>query len=134
MRKLLVMLLIVLLVVPVVQANVKLVEAKVEPAAASGGEKVTATVEFSGKAKDVSEVMVIPREFAYEIEAPFSLQKAEDGKNVWTLTTTVPYEAPTGELTLEIKALDGKGKEIVLKDFQDQEHGKAGAIKFEIKY
>ena len=134
MRKLLVLFLVILFIVPMAQAKIKLIQATIDPAAASGGEKVTATVEFSGKVKNISKVMMIPREFAYDIEEPFSLQKAENGKNVWSLTTTVPYEAPTGAITLEIKALDSKGKEVVITDFKDQVHGKAGELKFEIKY
>ena len=133
MRKLFAVLLVVMLVAPTAFAKVKLVKAVIEPAAASGGETVKITVEFSGKAKKISQVMMIPREFAYDIDQPYQLQKDASGKNIWTLEGPVPYEAPSGALNLEIKALDKNGDEIVIKKFKDQENGKAGLIKFEIK-
>ncbi|MBN1481880.1 hypothetical protein EH223_06025 [candidate division KSB1 bacterium] len=133
MRNALLVLCLVLLVVPMAEAKVKLIKAVIEPAAAEVGDEVTATVEFSGKAKNISQVLVIPREYAYEIEAPFPLQKDESGKNVWSLTVNVPYEAMSGKVNLEIKAIDKKGNEIVIDDYKDQEHGKSGLIEFEIK-
>lgn len=133
MKKALLVLCLVLLVVPMAEAKVKLIKAVIEPAAAEVGDEVTATVEFSGKAKNISQVMVIPREYAYEIEAPFPLQQDESGKNVWSLTVNVPYEAMSGKVNLEIKAIDKKGNEIVIDEYKDQQHGKSGLIEFEIK-
>ena len=54
MRKLLVLFLVILFIVPMAQAKIKLIQATINPAEASGGEKVTATVEFSGKVKKIS--------------------------------------------------------------------------------
>ncbi len=123
-----------ILVASMAQAKIELVEAKVEPAAAAVGEQVVGHVEFTGKAKNVSKVMVIPREYAYEIEEPFQLSKDESTKkNVWKIETRVPYDAPSGKMNLEIKALDKNGDEIVIEEYKDQVHGKAGNIEFEIK-
>jgi len=133
MRNLVLSILVLLLIVTVVQAKVKLVEAKIDPAAAGPGETVNVTVEFSGKAKNVSKVLMVPREYAYEIDQPFYLQADSSGANIWRLEGPVPYEAPMGEVNLEIKAYDAKDNEIVIKEFEEQTHGKAGLIKFEIK-
>jgi len=133
MKNGLIVLCIVLLMVPMVEAKVKLVKATIEPAAAEVGDEVTATVEFSGKAKNISQVLIIPREYAYDMEEPFPLQADESGKNIWSLTVTIPYEAMSGKVNCEIKALDKKGKEIVIEEYKEQVHGKAGLIEFEIK-
>ncbi len=133
MKKVLPLILVVLFIAPLAQAKIKLIQAKIEPAAAAAGDMVKVTVEFSGKVDKVKEVMIIPREFAYDIDEPYSLIKDASGKNVWTLEGPIPYEAPPGVVNLEIKAIDKKGKEIVIKDYKDQVHGKAGLIKFEIK-
>ncbi len=133
MKKILSLLLIVLLSAPFAQAKIKLIQARIEPAEAAAGDMVKVTVEFSGKADKIKEVMIIPREFAYDIDEPYSLTKDASGKNVWTLEGPIPYEAPAGIVNLEIKAIDKKGKEIVIKDYKDQVHGKAGLITFEIK-
>lgn len=132
MRKVLLVVCMLMLIIPL-EAKVKLVSAVIEPEAAEIGDEVTATVEFSGKAKNISQVLIIPREYAYEIEAPFPLQKDESGKNVWSLTVNVPYEAMSGKVNLEIKAIDSEGKEIVIDEYKEQAHGKAGLIEFEIK-
>lgn len=134
MRKVLIPLLVVLFIMPMAVAKTKLVQAVIEPAAASGGDIVKVTVEFSGKASSIGKVLMIPREFAYEIDEPFHLQKDATGKNIWTLEGPVPYEAPAGALNMEIKAFDEKGKEIVVEEYKEQMHGKAGLIAFEIKY
>jgi len=126
-------LMVVMLVAPTAFAKVKLVKAVIEPAAAAAGEQVTVTVEFSGKAKNVKQVMLIPREYAYDIDQPYYLQQDASGKNIWMLQGPIPYEAPAGSVHLEVKAVDKDGKEIVLKKFKDQEFGKAGLIDFEIK-
>ncbi len=133
MRKVLLVFCAVLLVVTLAEAKVTLVKAVIEPAAASAGDDVAVTVEFGGKAKNIESVVMIPREFAYEIDMPFPLQKAEDGKNVWVLKGQVPWETPSGEVNLEIKAVDKKGKEVVVEEYKDQVHGKAGLIAFEVK-
>jgi hypothetical protein len=114
-------------------AEVQLVQAKIEPSVAAAGEKVNAVVEFSG-ITDIQQVLIIPREHAYDLDEPFALQKADSTKNeVWVLETTVPYEATSEEIHLEIKAVDKNSNEIVIKEFAEQEFGKAGLIKFEIK-
>jgi len=133
MKKVLAVLLIVLLTAPWAQAKIKLLQASIEPAQASAGDMVTVTVEFSGKSDKIKEVMIIPREFAYDIDEPYSLIKDASGKNVWSLEGPIPYEAPSGVVNLEIKAISNKGKEIVIKDYKDQVHGKAGLIKLEIQ-
>ncbi|MBN1561574.1 hypothetical protein JW998_15090 [candidate division KSB1 bacterium] len=133
MKNVLLALCIVLLMAPLADAKIKLVSAVIEPAAGGGGDEVTATVEFSGKVKNVSRVLLIPREYAYDIDQPFSLQPDADGKNVWTLKATVPWETPSGEVNLEVKAFDKKGKEIIIDEYKDQLHGKAGLIPFEVK-
>ena len=133
MRNGLVFLCIVLLMAPMTHAKIKLVSAVIQPTAAAAGDEVTVTVEFSGKAKNISQVLLIPREYAYEIDQPFELQLDGSGKNVWMLKGPIPWDAPSGEVKLEIKALDAKGKEIVIKDYEDQVHGKAGVIAFEVK-
>lgn len=125
---------VLLLLVTVAEAKIKLVEAKVEPAAATVGEQVVGHVEFTGKAKNVSKVLIIPREYAYEIDSPFQMVKDESTKkNVWKLETRVPYDAPSGKIHLEIKALDNDGEEIVIEEYESQVHGKAGVVEFEIK-
>ncbi|MBN1464319.1 hypothetical protein JXA02_01065 [candidate division KSB1 bacterium] len=133
MKKGFIALCIVLLMAPLADAKVKLVSAVIEPAAAGAGDEVMATVEFSGKVKNVSRVLLIPREYAYDIDQPFSLLPDASGKNVWSMKTTVPWEVPSGEVNLEVKAFDKKGKEIVIKEYKDQLHGKAGLILFEVK-
>jgi len=133
MRKVLMVLGMVLLIVTMVDAKVTLVKAVIEPTAAAPGDDVSVTVEFGGKAKNIEKVVMIPREYAYEIDQPFPLQKVEDGKNVWVLKGQVPWEAPSGPVALEIKAVDKKGNEVVIEEFKDQIHGKAGLIEFEVK-
>jgi hypothetical protein len=133
MKKVLMMLCMLLLVVTVSEAKVTLVKAVIEPAAAAAGDEVMVTVEFSGKAKNIESVVMIPREFYYDIEQPFPLQQIEEGKNVWVLKGEVPWETPSGSVNLEIKAVDKKGNEIVVEEFKDQEYGKSGLIEFEVK-
>ncbi len=133
MKKLLLLLCLLLLVVTVSEAKVTLVKAVIEPAAASAGDDVTVIVEFGGKAKNIESVVMIPREFYYDIEQPFPLQKLEDKKNTWVLKGQVPWETPSGSVNLEIKAMDKKGNEVVIKEFEAQEYGKAGLILFEVK-
>jgi hypothetical protein len=114
-------------------AEVQLVEAKIEPDSAYAGETVKAVVEFSG-ITDIQQVLIIPREHAYEIDQPFALQKADSTQNeVWVLEVPVPYDATSGSVNLEIKAIDKDGNEIVIKEYADPQFGKAGLIKFEIK-
>ena len=133
MKNGLIALCLVLLMASLADAKIKLVSAVIEPAAAKPGDEVTATVELSGKLKNVSQVLLIPREYAYDIDQPFSLQPDGSGKNIWTLNATVPWEVPSGEINLEVKAYDKKGKEIVIKEYEDQLHGKTGLILFEVK-
>ena len=133
MRKMIFGVCVLLSVTTVLQAKVKLIEAKIEPATASIGETVKATVEFSGNVKKISKVMLIPREYAYEIDQPFYLQADPTGANVWSLEAQIPDEDVSGKVNLEIKAYDNKDKEIVIKKFKDQLHGKAGLIELEIE-
>lgn len=134
MRKVLLVVCALLLVVTMAEAKVTLVKAVIEPAAAAAGDEVSVMVEFGGKTKNIESVVMIPREYAYEIDAPFPLQKSEDNENVWVLKGQVPWEAPSGPVNLEIKAVDKKGKDVVVEEYKDQAHGKAGLIEFEVTY
>lgn len=108
------------------------VEAKIDPAAAAGGDWVKGSVEFTGVG-GLQKVLIIPREYAYEIDQPFAMKKQEGDKEVWVLETMVPYEAYPGKVHLEIKAIDKDGAEVVIKEYEEQQFGKAGLIVFEIK-
>lgn len=122
-----------LFVIALGYAEVQLVDAKIEPTAASAGEKVKGSVEFSGVC-GIQKVLIIPREYAYDINQPFAMQKADScKKELWVLEIMVPYDAPIGPVNLEIKAVDKDSNEIVIKEFAEQQFGKAGLIKFEIK-
>ncbi len=111
----------------------KLIKATIEPAVASVGDTVKVTVEFSGKASDIREVSFLPREYAYEV-SPYYMTKAEKTKkNVWVLIGPIPYEAEPGIYHLEISAYDKNGKEIITPKYKDQEFGRTGLIKLEIK-
>lgn len=109
-----------------------MVETKIDPAAAAGGDWVKGSVEFTG-ISGLQKVLIIPREYAYEIEQPFPMKKLEGEKEVWVLETMVPYEAYPGKVNLEIKAIDKDGAEVIIKEFEQQQFGKAGLILFEIK-
>jgi hypothetical protein len=132
MKKLLLILTVVIFCSPLL-ARVKLVQATIDPAVASGGDQVKCVVVFSG-IKDLQSVKIIPREYAYEIPQPFALERDETAaKETWTLQTMVPYEVMNEKVNLEIKAFDKKGNEIVIKEYKDQTYGKAGLIEFEVR-
>ena len=112
-------------------AQPKLVDAKITPEKASVGDKVTVTVEFSGKAKDLKQVYLTVREYPYD-GPTIVLKPVEGKKNVWTAEETVPYEAPAETFNLDITAVDKKGKEIVTEGFEDNYTGKAGSVKLQV--
>ncbi len=105
------------------------VKASIEPPAAAAGDFVKGTVEFSGIC-DLQKVLIIPREYAYDIDQPFAMKKQQGEAEVWVLETYVPYEAYPGKVHLEIKAVDKDGAEVVIKEFEEQQFGKAGLILF----
>ncbi len=109
------------------------VDAKIDPAVAAPGAKVVITVEFTGKTADVESVEVLVKEYPYD--APEMILQPKEGseKNVWELVGQVPYEAPLEKLTLEVKALDKDGEQIVTEACKDQYWGKAAKLIFEVK-
>ncbi len=112
-------------------AQPKLVEAKIAPEKAAVGDKVSITVEFSGKAKDLKQVYLTVREYPYD-GPTIVLKPVEGKKNVWSAEETVPYDAPAETFNLDITAVDKEGKEIVTKGFENNYTGKAGSVKLQV--
>lgn len=112
-------------------AQPKLVEAKITPDKASVGDKVTVTVEFTGKAKDLKQVYLTVREYPYD-GPTIVLKPVEGKKNIWTAEETVPYDAPAETYNLDITAVDKKGDEIVTEGFENNYTGKTGSVQLEV--
>ncbi|MDZ7371067.1 MAG: hypothetical protein ONB12_07855 [candidate division KSB1 bacterium] len=106
---------------------------QIQPEAAAPGDSVTAWVEFTG-VDSLKQVLIIPREYAYDIDEPFPLQRdTTSTKERWIIQVQVPYETPYGAVNLEIRAIDKNDREIVIEEYKDQQFGKAGLMKFEVR-
>jgi len=114
-------------------AKPKFVKAEIQPAAAKPGDAVKLVVEFSGNAQKIEKLKITVREYAYDTD-PFYLEEPDqENPNIWSLETEVPYDAPSGTIHLEIKAMDKKGREIVTKEYKNQTWGRTGLVKFTIQ-
>jgi hypothetical protein len=135
MRKFFVVVMVVLFSVSLVlAAQPKLKTIKVEPQTVTTGEKAKMTVEFTGSKEDIKEVYFEVREYIYEAPRYTLAPDAASKGNVWILEQTVPYDAPSGEMHLDITAVDKDGNKIVTKDLDQQAVGTTGTVKIEIKY
>ncbi len=112
-------------------AQPKLVEAKITPEKAAVGDKVTITVEFTGKAKDLKQVYLTVREYPYD-GPTIVLKPVEGKKNIWTAEENVPYDAPAETFNLDITAVDKKGNDIITEGFENNYTGKTGSVQLEV--
>ena len=125
-------LLLVFIATSVWAAPIGLKSAKIEPEQAKVRQTVTVTVEFTGNADDIQMVELIVRENPYDAPEMYLQPKKDSDANIWVLSAPVPEDAPYGDYHLEVKALTKDGKDVVTKEYKDQEWGKAGLILFKV--
>lgn len=112
----------------------KLKEAKIEPQSVTSGEKAKISVAFTGSKKDIKEVYFVVREYVDEAPLYSLAPDATSKDNLWILEETVPYDAPVGEMHLDITAVDKDGKKIVTKGLDKEALGTTASLKLDVKY
>ena len=99
-------------------------EATITPNELAVGDSVTMVVEFTGKKGDIKEIFGYAREYPYDSPRITLLQDESSESNIWRLTTTIPWDAPSETFHLDFTAIGKDGKEIVDKDMPETAIGK----------
>ena len=108
----------------------------IEPPELTVGSEVKVLVVFTGQKNAVSTVIATVRE---NPEMYFSLNDdGEDGDekagdDIWSYTTSVPWDTEPNTYHLDIRARDLDGNEIISEGYEEQSTGRSGTIEITIK-
>ncbi len=113
--------------------QLQVISTTLEPNTASPGDSIKVSMELSGAKLDIEQVSFIPREYA-EAVYPYYLKAVKNSeKNVWELTSIIPYDAPYGVINLDFTVIDKDGKEIISKSLENNTFGKAATLTLTIQ-